>query len=79
VAVSATIVNANDGLRSLMPEARNCFFPNENANLKMHKNYSQSNCLFECYFFSAQVSISSTFYEQLLHAQIPKAQKRQTA
>jgi hypothetical protein len=26
--------------------------------------------------FALQVSISPTFYEQLLHAQIPKAQKR---
>ncbi len=37
-----------------MPDARNCLFSYENAGLKMHKNYSQSNCLFECFFLSAQ-------------------------
>ncbi len=30
------------------------------------------------YYFSIQVSISPIFYTQLLHAQIPKAQKRLT-
>ncbi len=54
VAVSATIVTAKDGLSSLMPDARNCLFSYENAGLKMHKNYSKSNCLFECFFLSAQ-------------------------
>jgi len=41
-------------LRSLSIEQRNCRFPDEAEDLKMHKNYSQSNCLFECSYFYAR-------------------------
>jgi len=40
--------------RSIKPEKRNCLFPDENLNIKLHKNYTQANYLLECSFFYAQ-------------------------
>ena len=34
-------------IRKYKPEKRNCYFPDEKK-LKLHKSYSQFNCLFEC-------------------------------
>ena len=58
VAVSATLVTAKeDDLKALKPKERHCLFADENYDLKMHRSYSQSNCLFECFFFSAQLKM----------------------
>ena len=61
VAISPTIVYRKDELRNLDIHARNCLFEDETINLTMYKNYSQSNCLFECFFYSAQKSMNSTY------------------
>ena len=54
VSISATVVNTEDSIRNLDPTARNCHFEDENENLLLYKNYTQSNCLFECFFSFAQ-------------------------
>jgi len=52
---------------------RGCSLPTENFNSSLTKFYSTSGCVYECAIRHAyQVSISSTFYVQLLHAQSPK-------
>ena len=56
VAISSTIVSAQDELRSLAPAARSCLFEDEDTDLRLHKYYSHSNCLFECFFYSSQLS-----------------------
>ena len=61
VAIIPTIVTASEELRNLEPSARNCLFEDEGSNLKMHKNYTQSNCLFECFFYTAQNKILDVY------------------
>ena len=40
--------NADENLRSIFKKKRNCLFPDENSDLKIHKQYSYFNCKFEC-------------------------------
>lgn len=47
VALSGTIINADDSLRVISPQSRGCLYPDENP-LDLFKTYSQSNCIFEC-------------------------------
>jgi hypothetical protein len=54
IALSATKIDADDGIRSIEPVRRNCRFPDEAEELKLHKNYSQANCFLECALFYAQ-------------------------
>ena len=61
VAISATIVSSENSVRFIKPEDRNCMYENENKNLKIHKNYSQSNCYFECFYFIARESVKMKY------------------
>ena len=54
VAVSGTIIQSDIELMAIDPAARNCYFEWENSFMKIHKNYTQSNCMFECNLFYAQ-------------------------
>jgi hypothetical protein len=56
VSVSATVVNADDSIRNVDPVDRNCLFEDENENLQLYKNYTQANCLFECFFNFTQTT-----------------------
>ena len=57
VAVSAVMIDADDDLRGINPEDRNCIFSDETAFIQLHKSYSQENCLFECSLFYAQTLV----------------------
>ena len=48
VALTGARVDADDGLRDLSIDQRNCLFKDENSGMKIHKNYTYSNCMFEC-------------------------------
>ena len=54
VALTATKITADDDLQEIDTISRNCSFEWENSKLLIFKNYSQSNCIFECNFFYAQ-------------------------
>jgi hypothetical protein len=47
IEVTAFSLEARDEIRKYDPAQRKCFFPDEHE-LKMHKNYSRSSCIFEC-------------------------------
>ena len=47
VAISATSVISDEGIKDIDPIERNCYFWDEHP-LQLYKNYSQANCLFEC-------------------------------
>ena len=47
IEISAVQVESLNETRQFAPKKRNCYFPDE-YELKMHKSYSQSNCLLEC-------------------------------
>jgi len=61
VGLSATKISASPDIKTLDPKDRKCRFPEENSGLKIHKVYSQANCLLECSLFYAQVSILPSF------------------
>ncbi len=48
IALAGTRVDADESLKSLSPEERNCRFPEESENLLIYDNYTFSNCIFEC-------------------------------
>jgi hypothetical protein len=54
VALTATDVLADDDIKDIEPENRNCYFLGETSNLKLFKKYSQASCLLECKLFIAQ-------------------------
>jgi hypothetical protein len=54
VALSAIVVDADENLKELQPDTRNCLFADETEQIRLHKNYSQENCFLECALFFAQ-------------------------
>ncbi len=54
VSLTATVIQANDNIKSLPPWRRNCIFSDETVNLTFHKEYTQSNCFLECSLRNAQ-------------------------
>jgi hypothetical protein len=66
IAISATVVNSDPELYNLAQTDRNCLFNNENEMLKLYKNYTQSNCFFECFLHFAQ-SVIKQKYNMLQH------------
>ena len=47
VSMSAINVISDEAIRSVSPTKRDCYFHDE-YELKLHKNYTQANCLIEC-------------------------------
>jgi hypothetical protein len=48
ITLTSSIIQADENVRNLYKEDRNCLFPDENSNLTLHKKYSYANCKFEC-------------------------------
>ncbi len=53
IALSSTQIDADERLRDLNPKDRNCLFSDEVSDIKIHKQYSYFNCIFECSLFHA--------------------------
>ena len=47
IKIAAIHLEGKDEIRKYTPEKRNCYFPDE-FELKVHQQYSQSNCILEC-------------------------------
>ncbi len=54
VALTGSRIDAEDTLKSLPTTDRKCLFYDETTDMKMHKNYTYSNCMFECSLLYAQ-------------------------
>ncbi len=54
ITLSAILVASDDSLKSIEPKDRQCMYEEENDFLKIYKNYTQTNCYFECFYFIAQ-------------------------
>jgi hypothetical protein len=48
ITLTSSKIDANEDMKSLQPSVRNCYFPDENTNLRVHKEYSYLNCKLEC-------------------------------
>ncbi len=64
VAITGTVVNSSKELYNLNSTARNCLFGTENDNLTLYRNYTQSNCLFECALNFAQTAMMEKYMQQ---------------
>jgi hypothetical protein len=51
-------IDADDGMKAMAVADRKCMFSDENSNLKIHKNYTFSNCIFECSLLYARNQMS---------------------
>ena len=58
IALSGSRVDADDSLRNLKVEDRKCMFEDENSNMTVHKNYTYSNCMFECALLYAKKNLT---------------------
>jgi len=54
ITLTGSQVNANEDLRSLDQESRKCIFSDENSGMRIYKNYTYMNCIFECSIFYAR-------------------------
>jgi len=61
IALSGTEIQADDTLRDLSVKSRNCLFPEENTNMKIYKNYTYSNCIFECSLMYAKDRLAQSY------------------
>lgn len=59
VALTAVKLDADDGIRSIAPAHRNCYFADEISQVKLFKEYSQSKCLLEVSLKFAQSQIEA--------------------
>ncbi len=59
ISLTATSIDADEDIRKLDPSSRNCLFSDENQGLRLHKKYSQANCILECSLLYAQKSMAS--------------------
>ncbi len=53
ISLTALKVDADDSMYDLDIKARNCRFYEESSELKLYKNYTYTNCLFECSLLTA--------------------------
>ena len=60
IALSATKIDSDPGIKHIDPISRNCRFPEESEQLKLHKNYSQASCFLECSLSYAQQKIKES-------------------
>ena len=58
--LSALQVKADETVRGIRPDKRRCYFKDENP-LKMHRDYSQSNCILECHVEYARKEIQKRY------------------
>lgn len=69
IALSGSRIDADEDLRDLSIDQRNCSFSNENSNMKLYKIYSYSNCMFECVLLYARETLKAN--NDASHACIP--------
>ena len=58
VAMGATKVSADEGIKDMEPSKRNCLFYDE-MKLNFHQNYTRANCLLECAMDFAMTKVLS--------------------
>ena len=61
IALTGTEIKADDTLRELSQDSRQCLFPDENSTMKIYHNYTYSNCIFECSLLYAKDKLAQTY------------------
>ena len=57
ISINSLKLDADEDMKILNKTERNCLFPEETQDLKIHKEYSYLNCKFECFFFYTQSEV----------------------
>ena len=57
ITLTSSRIEADESMKGLTKNERNCIFPEENEDLNMYKQYSYSNCKFECTLNYAQQKV----------------------
>jgi amiloride-sensitive sodium channel len=60
IALTGSKIDADESLKDLSIDQRKCLFSDENSDMIIHKNYTQSNCLFECALIFARNKVKDT-------------------
>ena len=60
ISLTASQIDADDSLKDLAVTDRKCKFSTENSDMKIHKNYTYQNCIFECSLLYALNQMSNT-------------------
>jgi len=61
IALTGTEIKAEDTLRDLSQNSRQCLFPDENSTMKIYQNYTYSNCIFECSLLYAKEMLADKY------------------
>ena len=61
IVLSAVEIDASEEIRDIPPSSRNCLFPDETSQLRLHKIYTQTNCVLECRITAAQKVVKESF------------------
>jgi hypothetical protein len=69
ISLTGSRTDADDSMRDLTIEKRNCRFADESEGLKVHQNYSFTSCMFECSLSFAQNELLKT--NQTMEACVP--------
>ena len=56
ISLTGSVVTADNSMRNLDPESRKCYFYDESSDMKVYKNYTYANCLFECSLLAANTN-----------------------
>ena len=59
LSISSTILTASQEIKTIKPEDRDCYFPDE-SNLEFYQHYTYSNCQLECSMKNAQTQLGCT-------------------
>ncbi len=54
-------MTSNNSLKLIAPKDRQCKYEEEIDELKIYKNYTQTNCYFECFYFIAQDFVKNKY------------------
>ena len=75
VAITATVVKSAPDLYNLNILDRNCLFSNENSIMRLYKNYTQSNCFFECFLNLTQKEMNLKYNISCIPWYLPTFEK----
>jgi len=57
ITLTGSKIDADDSLKDLPVNQRKCLFADENSNMTIHKNFTYSNCIFECALLYAKQKV----------------------
>jgi len=76
VSMTGTVIRSSPELKNLATTGRKCLFNEEHDLLKLHKKYTQSNCLFECAIYYAQKTMKKKYNKSCIPWHFPSSETK---